>query len=209
MAQQGKVAELSVSRETTEALEQFSALVERWNSAINLVGKATVPDLWNRHIVDSAQLFARCPPEAKLWLDLGSGGGFPGIVIAVLARELQPRLKVALVESDIRKATFLRESCRALRLTAVIHNIRIESLPPQHADVVSARALAPLNVLLLYAERHLAKSGLALFPKGAQHDQEILETSREWSFEHVCTPSLSDDKAAILEIRNIRRAEQQ
>lgn len=208
MGGRGKVAGLSVSRETTVALEQFAALVERWNPAINLVGKTTLPDLWNRHIVDSAQLFSRCPPAAELWLDLGSGGGFPGIVVAVLARELQTQLKVAMVESDLRKATFLRESCRVLGLTAVVHSTRIESLPPQHADVLSARALAPLNVLLSYAEQHLAKSGLALFPKGARHDQEILETDKDWSFEHVCTPSLSDDNAAILEIRNIRRAEQ-
>ena len=125
------VAGLSVSRETFLALEDFSALVKRWNPAINLVSKTTIPDFWNRHILDSAQLFTLCPAQARLWLDLGSGGGLPGIVIAILARELRPDLRVVMVESDQRKATFLREACRSLNLRADIHSARIEGKNPK------------------------------------------------------------------------------
>lgn len=200
-----EIAGLSVSRETFSALEEFAELVRRWNPAINLVSKSTIPDLWTRHIVDSAQLFSHAPPDAKLWLDIGSGGGFPGIVVAVLAKELQPQLKVALVESDLRKATFLREACRTLSLNAHVHSARIESLPPAHADVLSARALAPLPALLGYAE-HLNTAGIALFPKGAQYESELSEARKTYLFDDKLFPSLLEPTAAILEIRNIRRA---
>lgn len=200
-----EIAGLSVSRETFSALEEFAELVRRWNPAINLVSKSTIPDLWTRHIVDSAQLFSHAPPDAKLWLDIGSGGGFPGIVVAVLAKELHPQLKVALVESDLRKATFLREACRTLSLNAHVHSARIESLPPAHADVLSARALAPLPALLGYAE-HLNTAGIALFPKGAQYESELSEARKTYLFDDKLFPSLLEPTAAILEIRNIRRA---
>lgn len=201
-----EVAGLSVSRETFSALEEFAELVRRWNPTINLVSKSTVPDLWTRHIVDSAQLFSHAPPGAKLWLDIGSGGGFPGIVVAVLAKELQPQLKVALVESDLRKATFLREACRTLGLNAQVHSARIESLPPAQADVLSARALAPLPALLAYADLHLNTAGIALFPKGAQYDSELSEARKAYFFDVKLFPSLLEPTAAILEVRNIRRA---
>lgn len=201
-----EVAGLSVSRETFAALEQFAEFVRRWNPAINLVSKSTVPDLWSRHIVDSAQLFSHCPPDAQLWLDLGSGGGFPGIVVAILAKELQPHLKVALVEADLRKATFLREACRTLSLNAHVHSARIESLPPAQADVLSARALASLPALLTYADQHLNNAGLALFPKGTQYETELSDAQKSYKFDVKLFPSLSEPKAAILEIRNIQRA---
>ncbi len=201
-----EVADVSVSRETFSALEQFAELVRRWNPAINLVSKSTIPDLWNRHIVDSAQLFSHAPPDSKLWLDIGSGGGFPGIVIAVLAKELQPQLKVALVESDLRKATFLREACRTLGFNAQVHSARIESLPPAQADVLSARALAPLPALLAYADQHLNTAGIALFPKGAQYDSELSEARRAYLFDVKLFSSLLEPTAAVLEIRNIGRA---
>lgn len=195
-----------VSRETLDALEQFAELIRHWNPAINLVSKTTIQDLWTRHILDSAQLFSYAPSDARLWLDIGSGGGLPGIVIAVLARERQPDLRVAMVESDLRKATFLREACRILGLQAQIHSQRIESLPPTRADVLSARALASLPVLLGYAEQHLQPDGVALFPKGTQYETELSGARKSWSFDARQFPSLSEPKAAILEIRNIRRA---
>lgn len=205
-AERCEIAGVSVSRETFSALEEFAALVRRWNPAINLVSKSTIPDLWGRHIVDSAQLFSHSPPDAKLWLDIGSGGGFPGVVVAVLAKELQPQLKVSLVESDLRKATFLREACRTLNLNAYVHSVRIESLPPAGADILSARALAPLPALLAYADQHLNTAGIALFPKGAQYDSELSEARRAYLFDVKLFPSLLEPTAAILEIRNIRRA---
>lgn len=199
----------SVSRETMQTLEAFEALVQRWNPAINLVSKASLPLLRSRHTLDSSQLFAHCPPKATRWFDLGSGGGFPGIVVAALAKELQPQLRISLVESDLRKATFLREAARVLSLPADVYSERIESLAPANADVLSARALAPLSMLLAYADQHLAKGGVALFPKGHQYESELSEARKSWAFDLSIARSQLDENAAILEIRNVRRAGQQ
>jgi 16S rRNA (guanine527-N7)-methyltransferase len=202
------VGGVSVSRETFARLEAFEALVRRWNPAINLVSKASLPELWSRHIADSAQLFQFCPPDAKHWADFGSGGGFPGIVVAVLSRESRPELRVTLVESDLRKATFLRQAVQALSLSASVHSDRIESLPPLAADVLSARALAPLGELLQHAHRHLRPEGTAVFPKGQRYREEIAEARRQWEFEVDARPSLSEPDAAILVIRKVDLARQ-
>jgi 16S rRNA (guanine527-N7)-methyltransferase len=203
-----KVADQIVSRETLGRLQEFEAMVKRWTPAINLISKSSVSEIWGRHIVDSAQLFAFCPEGATHWLDIGSGGGFPGLVIAILAKEAMPGLKVTLVESDARKATFLRHAATALSLTVDVRTDRIESLPGLKADVVSARALAPLNDLLPYALQHLAPGGVALFPKGARHAEEAAVARQAWRFDLESKPSLSDPNAAILSIRNIERAKQ-
>jgi 16S rRNA (guanine527-N7)-methyltransferase len=200
------VAGLSVSRETFSALEAFEALVRRWNPAINLIGKASLGDLWHRHIADSAQIFAHCPPQALLWVDIGSGGGFPGLVVAILARESMRDLRVTLVESDLRKATFLRQAAQTLGLDVIVRGERIESLNGLAADVISARALAPLAELLSFADRHLRHDGVALFSKGARHELEIDEARKTWSFDVNTQPSLSEPGAAILAIRKINRA---
>ncbi len=203
-----KVADQIVSRETLGRLQEFEAMVKRWTPAINLISKSSVSEIWGRHIVDSAQLFAFCPEGATHWLDIGSGGGFPGLVIAILAKEAMPGLKVTLVESDARKATFLRHAATALSLTVDVRTDRIESLPGLKADVVSARALAPLNDLLPYALQHIAPGGVALFPKGARHAEEAAVARQAWRFDLESKPSLSDPNAAILSIRNIERAKQ-
>jgi 16S rRNA (guanine527-N7)-methyltransferase len=197
-----------VSRETMQALREFEALVRHWTPAINLISKSSVPVIWDRHIVDSAQLFSFCPEGAEEWLDIGSGGGFPGLVIAVLAKEAKPKLKITLVESDGRKSTFLREATRALGLKVDVITERVESLPSLQADVLSARALAPLKDLLPFAIQHLAPGGVALFPKGARHSDEVAAAKRSWKFDLESRPSLSDPDAAILIIRNIERAKQ-
>lgn len=199
------VAGLDVSRETFATLQQFEQLVRRWTPAINLVSKATLPDLWQRHIVDSAQVFALCSIEATHWADLGSGGGFPGIVVAILAKQFRPEMRVTLVESDLRKATFLRQAAQALSLPVVVSASRIESLEPLRADVVSARALAPLAELVAFAHRHMAPGGMAIFPKGARHAEELAAARAEWAFEETTYSSLSQADAAIVVIRNIHR----
>ena len=198
---------LNVSRETLDALHQYEVLVRRWNPAINLIAKSTVPEIWSRHILDSAQLFTLAPESASQWVDLGSGGGFPGIVVAVLAKELQPQLHVTLVEADTRKATFLREAVRELQLHASVLSQRIEMIAPLQADVLSARALASLPVLLGFATQHLAPLGTCLFPKGEKYTEEVAEARRDWAFDIDARPSLSDGKAAILVIRNIHRVQ--
>lgn len=197
------VGGVDVSRETFEALRAFEALVQRWNPAINLVSKNSLPNLWDRHIADSAQVFAQCPPEAESWADLGSGGGFPGLVVAILAKELRPKLHVTLVESDLRKATFLRQAAAALALDATVRSERIESMKPLEADVLSARALAPLSDLLGFAKLHLRTDGLAIFPKGARFQDEISHARNAWNFDVDTRPSLSEGEAALLVIRNI------
>lgn len=199
------VGGVSVSRETSEALQAFDALVRRWNPAINLVSKTTLPDLWVRHIADSAQVFALCPESAGKWVDLGSGGGFPGLVVAILAKEKRPQLRVVLVESDLRKATFLRQAVQTLGLSAEVISHRIEALPALKADVLSARALASLADLLGYANTHLQQDGVAIFPKGARFKEELAEARKSWNFDLEPNPSLSDPEAAILVIRNLHR----
>ncbi len=201
------VAGLGVSRETFEALRTLDGLVRRWNPVINLVSRSTLPNLWDRHIVDSAQLLALCGTAIRRWADLGSGGGFPGLVVAVLARELLPDLHVTLVESDLRKATFLRQAAHALGLQLTVCCDRIEAIPSLQADVLSARALAPLSELLAHVEKHLSADGVALFPKGERHAEEIAEARKRWSFDLAVRPSVADSEAAVLLIRKVRRAE--
>lgn len=193
----------NVSRETLERLNRFQALLEKWNPAINLVAKSTLSHAWERHILDSAQLFQLAPEMAKSWVDLGSGGGFPGIVIACLAAELRPHLHVTLIESDQRKATFLRQAASEMKIQITILVQRIETAAPQATDVLSARALAPLPSLLNFAHRHLAETGLALFPKGASWQEEVEQARKEWQFDVVTHQSMTDPQAVILAVKAV------
>lgn len=197
---------MNVSRETTARLKVYAALLTKWNPAINLVAKSTLPDLWARHILDSAQLFDLCPPEARTWVDLGSGGGFPGMIVAIMALGVNSDLRVTLVESDQRKATFLRTVARETETPVKIHSERAESLPPLGADVLSARAFAPLPMLLSHVHRHLAPTGVAFLPKGAQAEAEIAEALASWAFQVQKTPSKTDPQAVILSIKGLTRA---
>jgi 16S rRNA (guanine527-N7)-methyltransferase len=206
VASELSVAGLHVSRETFLALQSFEDLVRRWTPAINLVSKNTLTNLWDRHIVDSAQIFAAGPESAQKWADLGSGGGFPGLVVAVLAKELRPSLHVTLVEADLRKATFLRQAALALGLNVDVVSQRIESLPSLQADVLSARALASLSSLLEFAEAHLLSGGVAIFPKGERYAEELSQARKAWAFDVEPRPSLLEAEAVILVIRNIHRA---
>ena len=195
---------LDVSPETADRLRQLSALVAKWTPAINLVSKSTLPHLWSRHILDSAQLFALAPATATRWLDLGSGGGFPGLVIAVLAAQPQPETKVILVESDQRKCVFLSEAARQLSLRVDVQCLRIEDLSPQSADVLTARALAPLSQLCAHAARHLHPGGKALLQKGALADSEVRTAQTDWRFDLIRHRSRTDPAATILDLKAIR-----
>ena len=198
--------DLDVSRETRARLQILHDLVLKWTPHINLVGRRDVAHLWTRHIADSAQLWPLRPARARHWADLGAGAGFPGLVIAAFAAEQAPELLVTLVESDLRKAAFLGEAARAMGLAVNIEPSRIEALAPLHADVLSARALAPLDRLLDHAEIHRARHGRALFPKGAAVHKEIEAAAARWRFTHVLHPSATDPAAAIVEIGEIARA---
>lgn len=199
------IAGVNVSRETFDRLTALTALLEKWNPAINLVAKSTLPEAWTRHVVDSAQLYRVAPPHITHWADLGSGGGFPGLVITILSAELDPLRRMTLVESDQRKATFLRQAVRELGLTqATVLSDRIESVPPLAADVLSARALSALPQLCDFAQRHLGPTGLALFPKGAQHREEIAQAEQGWRFDLSIFPSDTDPSAVVLAMKAIQ-----
>lgn len=195
-----------VSRETSERLAIHHRLLEQWNPRINLVSRGSLADARSRHFLDSAQLWQYRPPATRLWLDLGSGAGFPGLVIAALAAEFEPDLLVHLVESDQRKATFLRTVARTADLAVTVHDARIEALPAQAADVLSARALAPLDTLLTWSEKHRRPAGICLFPKGETVHKELADAARRWRFEPRLYPSETDPRAAIVEIGAFARA---
>ena len=198
--------ETGVSRETLDRLEIYADLLRRWTARINLVSRTTLDELWHRHFLDSAQLFDLAPDDARRWTDLGSGGGFPGMVIAILAAERCPELDVTLIDSDARKVTFLRTVARETSVRTTVIAARAEEAAGTSADVVSARALAPLPALLPLALRHLAAGGIALFPKGAQHRDEIAEALEHWAFDCDNIPSRTEGESVILRIGDIRRA---
>jgi 16S rRNA (guanine527-N7)-methyltransferase len=197
-------ATLDVSRETLERLQAFYDLLRKWNPKINLVSKASLNDAWARHIIDSAQIYD-LTGTCDLWADFGSGGGFPALVVAIIAKEKDPVRKVVLVESDQRKAVFLRTVIRDLDLNASVEAKRIEDLSPLQADVVSARALADLTTLLTFTKRHLKPSGRALFFKGETWKKEVEDARESWSFDLVAHRSKTNSEAAILEVKEIRR----
>ena len=193
-----------VSRETFERLEAYVALIEKWNPKINLVSKSSLPEIWDRHIWDSAQIFD-ISVEGSVWADFGSGGGLPGIVLAIFAKERRPDMQFHLVESDQRKCAFLRNAVREIGLNVKVHAERIEVLDPIGASVISARALTDLNGLLEFVERHSAKNGVAILPKGETWEKEILQAQEKWSFEYEEITSKTNNNAAILKIKEFAR----
>ncbi|MGY6548186.1 MAG: 16S rRNA (guanine(527)-N(7))-methyltransferase RsmG [Roseinatronobacter sp.] len=196
---------VDVSRETLDKLEHYSDLLARWNPKINLVAPSTLSDAWERHFADSAQVLALAPKDAGSWVDLGSGGGFPGLVCAILGAELMPDCKFALIESDQRKAAFLMTVVRDVKLPITVHAERIERIAPAGAEVVSARALAPLSQLLVFVTRHLSPSGVALLQKGKGHAEELATAQQEWQFKETSTPSQTDEQARVLILKDITR----
>lgn len=198
------LSDLGVSAAALEKLRLFQSLVEKWNPRINLVAKSTLPDLWSRHIEDSAFLCLHAPP-ARLWADFGAGGGFPGLVVAAILQDRGAGTRIALVESDLRKATFLREAARQMDLPVEIHSERVETLPPLMADVVSARALATLDTLCALAHRHLAPDSTCLFPKGERFAEEVETARRAWHFDLEAPENPGHKGSALLVLRNLRR----
>jgi 16S rRNA (guanine(527)-N(7))-methyltransferase RsmG len=189
-----------VSRETEMRLREYLSLLVRWNSHINLVAKADAAALWRRHILDSTQLAPLLPSEPGPLVDLGSGAGFPGLVLAVLSGR-----ETHLVESDRRKCAFLQEAARHLGLSSVtIHPSRIEATRLRPARVLTARALAPLPILLGHAHRFLAPGGLALFPKGRTATEELTAAAADWTMRVERFPSRTDPDSTILRLSEIR-----
>jgi len=193
-----------VSRETLARLDAYVATLLAWQQRINLIAPSTEPKLWTRHIADSLQLLALAP-EAKIWVDLGSGGGFPGLAIACALAD-RPGARVHLVESNAKKAAFLREAARAAGAPAQVHAVRIEDFVENFAapvDVVTARALAPLAELLPAAYPLLKGGAVGLFPKGQDVGAELTEAAKYWSIHHTLVPSLTDPKGRIVRVTSI------
>jgi 16S rRNA (guanine527-N7)-methyltransferase len=196
----------TVSRETEERLNMFVPLLLLWQQKFNLVASSTLNVLWTRHIADSLQLLALAP-EARVWVDFGSGAGFPGIPIACALAD-KPGVMVHLVESVGKKANFLREAVSALGLPAQVHQERAEKFAETCAEtihVVTARAVAPLKTLCDQAFPLIAKGAVGLFPKGQDVASELTEAAKYWRLETSLVPSVTNPASAIIVVRGLKR----
>ncbi|GBD49271.1 16S rRNA (guanine(527)-N(7))-methyltransferase RsmG [Methylopila sp. Yamaguchi] len=195
---------VDVSRETWARLGQLVSMLDRWQGTMNLVAPTTLAEAWTRHVADSAQLVALAPKDARLWVDLGSGAGFPGLVAAAL---LAGKAHVHLVESNLKKAAFLRETARAMGVSVTVHAVRAEAVlgsVVSRADVVSARALAPLSDLLTLAAPLLKSGAIGLFPKGEKAELELTQASESWKVKASFHPSRTDPAARIVRVEGLQ-----
>lgn len=198
-----------VSRETLDRLDRFVAVLLEWQQRMNLIASSTEPKLWTRHVADSLQLVALAP-QAQIWVDLGSGAGFPGVVLACALAD-RPGARVHLVERSTKKAAFLREAVHATGAPAEVHAVRVEDFVENLAapvDVVTARALAPLAGLLTATYPLLKTGTLGLFPKGQDVGAELTEAAKCWSIQSSLVPSLTDPKARIVRITGVKKISQ-
>jgi 16S rRNA (guanine527-N7)-methyltransferase len=195
-----------VSRETLVRLDRFVAALLTWQRRINLIAPASIGELWTRHVADSLQLLPLAP-AACIWVDLGSGGGFPGLVIACALAET-PGAHVHLIESNGKKAAFLREAVRLTGAAAVVHQGRIEQMMTtldEPVDVVTARALAPLADLLALSEPLLKRGAQALFPKGQDVEVELTKATKYWNIEATLVPSVTAPRGRIVSVQRAER----
>lgn len=195
-----------VSRETWERLDILVAQLLKWQKTINLVAPKTLDEVWTRHVADGLQILDVAPSSAKVFVDLGSGGGFPGLVLAAALAE-RPGAHVHLIESDQRKSAFLREAARAMRVPATVHNARIESALaawPHGGDVVTARALAPLKKLIELAYPLLKVGTVGIFPKGQDVESELTEATKYWSLSSKLVPSRTEGAARLAVVSEVR-----
>jgi 16S rRNA (guanine527-N7)-methyltransferase len=200
------LARFGVSRESGARLEAFVDLLVKWQRRINLIGPATVDDIWQRHVADALQLVPLIRPDVQQILDLGSGSGIPGMVLAIALMEHRP-ITVHLVESTGKKAAFLRQAVQATGAPAIVHNCRIEdlarSIRPGQVDLVTARALARLPKLLDLAAPWLEAGAYGLFHKGQDVDSELTESAKSWRINYARHPSVVDPAGCILEVKEI------
>ena len=192
-------AKTGVSRETLARLKAYADILADWNARHNLVAQSTLPDLWRRHFWDSAQLMPLIPPAACNLADLGSGAGFPGLVLAAML----PSLSVTLHEATTKKCAFLQLAAERMGVPATIRNARLEGLAPAKFDVVTARALAPLPQLLGYAQNFVGPNGVCLFLKGQNVGAELTQAHKYWNIKASQVPSQTDPSAAIVIVREL------
>ncbi|MCG8490514.1 MAG: 16S rRNA (guanine(527)-N(7))-methyltransferase RsmG [Sneathiellales bacterium] len=189
-----------VSRETLDKLDCYISLLQKWQKAINLVSKSTLAEAWNRHILDSYQILDHVKEREGTWVDLGSGAGFPALVLAIASD-----FNIHVVESDQRKCLFMREVSRETSSPITVHNARIEAVEPFPADFISARALAPLEKLLGYSEKFATGNSRFVFLKGQDVDAELTNAAKYWRMSSEKHQSLSSGDGNILLLKDVRR----
>ena len=190
----------NVSRETKNSFMVFEELLKKWNKKINLVSSSTINDFRERHVLDSLQLIKFAKTGKAVWLDIGSGGGFPGIPLAIYSKEKHPEFKFNFMDSNSKKCLFLEEVCRKLNIEGNVICDRIEEAPLVSCDYIVSRALAPLDDLLGYSKRHRNFMGKSLFLKGKKFKEEILHAKSRWHFSYKVHQSLSHKDGKIVEI---------
>lgn len=189
----------NVSRETFLKLKTYEASLHEWQNKFNLVSKASLENAWQRHFEDSVQLFKFIPTSARIMLDFGSGAGFPALVLAIMAQEKLPQLKVKLIESIKKKTLYLNTVKELCKLNIDVVNDRIENLPAQKVDVITSRAMCNLNDLLKYSLKFTTKQTLMIFPKGRSYQEELDEARRNWKFDcRIEKNEVSDDGVILL-----------
>ena len=192
-----------VSRETINDLSEYEALLSKWNKKINLVSKNTLMDVWKRHFLDSGQIIKHVDASGKRWVDVGSGAGFPGLVVALLLRDRKIDCDLILVEKNLKKGFFLNEVIRKLNLSVEVVNDNIDTLEPLNADILTARAFSELIKLIEIAFRHRKKEGTCLFLKGGNHKIELDKTLNYWFFDYDIVDSLSSSSGKIIRVKKI------
>lgn len=193
----------NVSRETLSKFEQYHELLLMWGKKINLIGKTTIDDFWNRHILDSAQILEYIKPSDNSIIDLGSGAGFPGLVVAKLISETNTNALVTLVDSSVKRCAFLREAARVLDVKVNVENKKVEEIESSHYDILTARAFTALDNLLNYSSSFAQINTRMLFLKGSEVDKEIKDAQKNWLFDYTIHPSISDDRGCVIEISNL------
>lgn len=196
----------NVSRETFDKLKHYQSMLIEWQAKFNLVSSNTLEDAWNRHFLDSAQLFSLIPNQAKILYDFGSGAGFPGMVLAIMANEKRPELQVSLIESTTKKTLYLNAVKAETDTNVTILNERIEKLQLPQADVITSRAMASLTELLGYAYRFCKKESVCIFPKGKKYAEELAEAHKHWKFKCQIIASTQSDEGKILVITDLSKA---
>jgi len=189
---------LDVPRETQEKLDCYVQLLIKWQARINLISSKTLPEIWHRHILDSAQLVSYLPKTPSVILDMGSGAGLPGVILAILTRH-----QLHLVESDSRKIAFMRTTLRETGTSAILHEQRMETVPALRPDIITARALAPLSQLLTLASGQHHEKIEYLFLKGREAKQELTALPACPKMEAECLPSMTDSQASIIRLKPI------
>ena len=197
------VKSLNVSRETLNGFYEYETLLSKWNEKINLVSKNTLVDIWERHFLDSGQIIKHVEVSGKRWVDVGSGAGFPGLVVALLLRDRKIDCDLVVVEKNPKKVFFLNEVIRKLNLSVEVVNDNIDNLEPLNADILTARAFSELNNLIEIAFRHRKKEGICLFLKGENYRIELDKTLNYWFFDYDIVDSLSSPSGKIIRVKKI------